>query len=118
MSFKNFLKKSFEDKKQLSIARYKSAKFAFIMMTLIFFLNYFFVWAQFYYDFFIVTLPYTYILYLLSFLYYVFYFFKLNIFSRFNWNIAEIIFFFFLLLLFLLFSSIVVFWKNIPIKFI
>jgi len=42
MNFKNFYKKSFNNKEELNIARYKSAKFLFIMMTLFFFLDYFF----------------------------------------------------------------------------
>jgi hypothetical protein len=87
----------------------------FIAMTFVFFLNYFFVWAQFYYDFFIKILPYSYILYLLSFLFYVFFFFKLKIFSKMKWKIAEIIFFIFLILLFLVFSLVVVVWKDIPL---
>jgi hypothetical protein len=43
MSFKKFLEKSLKDKQQVTIARYKSAKLLFILMTFIFFLDYFFV---------------------------------------------------------------------------
>ncbi len=112
-NFKKFLKDYFSDKQKILSVRYKSSKLLFILMTFIFFLDYFFVWAQFYYNFFIRILPYTYLLYLVSFLFYIFFFFKSKIFIKFKWNIAEIIFLMFLILLFLLFSSIVVVWKNL-----
>ena len=113
MTFKKFLEKTLKNKEEMTLARYKSAKFLFIAMTFVFFLNYFFVGAQFHYDFFIKTLTFSYILYLIAFLFYVFYFFKLRVFSKLKWKIAEVIFFVFLLIIFLVFSLIVIVWKDI-----
>lgn len=48
--------------------RYKAAKIVFVICTLLFFINYFLVGAWFYADICIVYLPYTYVMFDLSFL--------------------------------------------------
>ena len=70
MWFKENLKKSLADKDLMIANRLKSSTFVLAFTSLLFFLNYFFVWARFHYDFFIKTLPYTYILLLVWFLFY------------------------------------------------
>ena len=76
MSFKEAIKKTFSDEKSLVIERYRAAKFAFIMASFIFFVNFYFVWAKFYLDIFSWTLPIMYIILLLSLVFFVYFFLK------------------------------------------
>ncbi len=117
MNFKKFLEKRKNDYEKNQVY-YRVSKFIFIFMTLIFFLSLYFTASRFYEKIFLYLLPYSYILYLLSFLFYTFYFIKVKILSReffkkFNSKFFDIIIFVILFILFILFSSIVILWKDI-----
>lgn len=77
MSFKEMLKQSFSDPKTLTLERYKAAKFAFIVTAFLFFLNFYFVWANYYSDIFSNTLWTIYILLVLSIVIYVYFLVKM-----------------------------------------
>ena len=101
--FKEVLTSKFKEEESIILHRYKSAKFIFILLTLLFSLNFFFVWASFYYNFFIKTLHFSYILLLISFFYYLYYLWKIRLFGKVKNYVFYIIwgiyFIFFLILL-------------------
>lgn len=76
MDYKNDLKKLLSDDNILIEIRYNSAKNIFVWSALLFFLNYFFVWAKFIDSFFKYTLIYTYSIFIFSFFMYIYYFLK------------------------------------------
>lgn len=76
MWFKEELNIKFTKESDIILHRYKIAKFFFILLSLIFSVNIFFVWASFYYNFFIKTVYLTYILLIISFFYYVYFLWK------------------------------------------
>ncbi|MDD5769585.1 MAG: hypothetical protein PHE25_01350 [Candidatus Gracilibacteria bacterium] len=76
MDFKKELKKHFGDSKTLMEIRYNISKNVFIFFSLLFFLNYLFVGAKFYDYIFLITLPFLYICFLLTFCFIVFYYLK------------------------------------------
>ncbi|MDD3646288.1 MAG: hypothetical protein PHH06_02660 [Candidatus Gracilibacteria bacterium] len=106
MSFKETLKTSFNDTEKMTSNRFKASSIMFISVTLLFFLNYFFVGANFYYEYFIKTLPYIYILFLLSFLMY-FYFAIISIF-KISKPLYGYLILFVLVIIFVLFSTLFV----------
>lgn len=111
MWFKENLKKSLNDRDLMIKSRLKSSMFFLVFSSFLFFLNYFLVWAGFYYDVLVNVLPYTYISLLVSFLFYFSYFF-LKIFSKYNLAISYIIIIIFIVI-FVLFSFLFIFWKSI-----
>ena len=76
MWLKEAIKKTFSDEKTLLIERYRAAKSAFIIISFLFFVNFYFVWAKFHLDFFSWTLPIMYIILLLSLVFFVYFFLK------------------------------------------
>ena len=70
MWFKESLEKSLGDKDLMIANRLRASIFVLVITSFLFFLNYYLVWAGFHYDFFIKTLPYTYVLLLIWFLFY------------------------------------------------
>lgn len=95
------VKKKFSNDKTLMIERLSASKFSFIMSSLLFFVNYFLVSAQFgYKDFLIYILPYTYIVFLLSFIFYTYYLIK----TKLYWKINTVVFLIFLGILLIIWS--------------
>ncbi len=76
MTLKEMLNQNFSDKNLITIERYKSAKFAFIIFTFLFFVNFYFVGADFFTEIFSSTFSISYVLMLLSFVFYVYFFIK------------------------------------------
>lgn len=66
MSFFWEIKKTFLNKDEIFTLRLNSARYTFILCSLLFFLDYIFIANWFYYDILINTLPYIYIAFLLS----------------------------------------------------
>lgn len=81
MSFKKAINDIFSKKEKIVEIRLNSSKNFFILTSLVFFLNYFFVWARFFDNIFLKTLSYTYVLFIVWMLFY-FYFFFLNKFEK------------------------------------
>ncbi len=95
MSLIKNIKETLSSQKNLTWIRYKSSRIVFIWCTLFFTINYFFSWAGFYYDISVRILPFTYVLFILSFFYVIYFLIK----DRFVWKISWR--FFFLLYIFL-----------------
>lgn len=55
-------------------SRYQAAKYMFMLLTFLFFLNYFFVGAKFYDDIFLKTLPFIYVFFLIGWIMYMYFF--------------------------------------------
>jgi len=55
-------------------SRYQAAKYMFMLLTFLFFLNYFFVGAKFYDDIFLKTLPFIYVFFLTGWIMYMYFF--------------------------------------------
>lgn len=66
MDFKKVIHDTFKNNDDIVKSRYNSSKMVFTFLLLIFFLNYFFVWARFFDEYFTKSLSVTYILLLLS----------------------------------------------------
>lgn len=92
MSLKEILKQSFSDPKEITLERYKWAKFAFIITAFFFFLNFYFVGARFYSDIFTNTLGISYILLLISILYFIYFLVKLSFIDKPNKILNLVIF--------------------------
>lgn len=114
MDYKKELTKHFWDSKWLTNSRYEASKNIFIYFCLIFFLNYFFVWAKFYDNIFLKTLPFTYVAFLVTIIFYIFYYFKSKFELKMVYNVVIII----LLTIFLLLFLIPISWIRIPIFWI
>jgi hypothetical protein len=108
MSLKEMLKQSFSNPKEIILERYKAAKFAFIVTSFSFFLNFYFVGAHFYSNFFSSTLNISYVLLLLSIVFFVYFLVKLVMIDKPNKYINFILFI-------LLFSTFIV--LLLPIVF-
>ncbi|MDP2090297.1 MAG: hypothetical protein Q8K30_01750 [Candidatus Gracilibacteria bacterium] len=76
MTLKEMLNQNFSDPNLITLERYKSAKFAFIIFTFLFFVNFYFVGANFFVDIFSITFGVSYILMLLSLIFYIYFFIK------------------------------------------
>lgn len=101
------LQTSLPDVHKFSVYRSKSSKIVFTLATLIFFMNYFFVGAGFFDDFLIQFIPYTYTIFVVSFIIFGYYLFM----DMFSWKLKIIGFF-----LFIIFTTIL-FWFLMPIIF-
>lgn len=99
MTLKEMINQNFSDPKQITLERYKSAKFAFIISTFLFFVNFYLVWANFYKDLFSASLGITYIIMLLSLVFYIYFFMKNMFFEK----TKSTVFLLILVLLFLIF---------------
>jgi len=66
-------KSKIDFQKNILVNRYTSSRWIFILATLVFFTNYLFVGGEFLYDISITILPYTYCVFIVSFLFYVFF---------------------------------------------
>ena len=95
-----FIKDSFSDSKNIIEVRYMISRVVFLFFALVFFINYFFVWASFYLDLFSLTLPFSYIFFLLSLLLFIYFFAK----KKFLYKINFIFEVFFVILLFVIFT--------------
>lgn len=109
MNYKKELHKHFWNSKLLTNSRYEASKNIFIYICLIFFLNYFFVWAKFYDYFFIKTLPFVYTLFLITITFFIFFYFK----SKFELKIIHTLIIILLLMIFLLIFLTPISWINI-----
>ena len=99
MWLKEMLKETFSNKKDITLERYKAAKFAFIVSSFLFFINFYLVWANFYLDIFSNTLGILYIILILSLVFYIYFFIKKILVWKIPWFIF-IIFFIILLVIF------------------
>lgn len=100
MWLKEMIKKTFSDEKKITIERYRGAKFAFILSSFVFFMNFYFVWANFYLDFFSHTLGVSYIILLLSLAFYMYFWIK----KLLIWKIPNYFFIIILIILLLIFG--------------
>lgn len=103
MSFKESVKKSFNNEKEIVLERYAWAKSIFIILGFVFFLNFFFLGAWFYSDFFIKTLPFSYILFLFSFLNYLYFYIYKTLLGKISHSFKTLLFVLFTIF-FILFS--------------
>jgi hypothetical protein len=103
MGLKEMIKKTFKDEKQITIERYRWAKFAFILSSFLFFMNFYYVWANFYTNIFANTLGIMYIILLLSLIFYVYFFIKKLLIDK----VPKYLFIIILIILFLIFSFLV-----------
>lgn len=101
MNYKKDITSAFLDEKLILKYRYESSRSLFIYWSLIFFLNYFFVWAKFFDDIFLKSLTYSYFVFLIVTFFYSYFFLKYTFEIKWILNIILIIIF---LLLFLIFS--------------
>ncbi len=76
MGLKEILKQEFSNPKDITLERYRATKFAFIISVFLFFINFYFVWANFYSGIFTNTLGISYLLLLLSIVFYVYFLIK------------------------------------------
>jgi hypothetical protein len=76
MTWKEVLKKNMKNSDKVTNFRYKSSKILFILGAFLFFINFFFVGANFYPNIFTIILPYTYILFCISICVLIFYFLR------------------------------------------
>ncbi len=95
MSLLKNIKETLSSQKDLTSLRYKSSKIVFLISALLFITNYFFAGADFYYDISIRFLPFTYVIYLISFFYVLYFLVK----DKFVWKASSI--YFYLLYIFL-----------------
>lgn len=102
MDYKNDIKKSWENKEEILKYRYNSSRNIFIYLSLIFFLNYFFVWAKFFDNIFLLTLPFVYVSFLVSIMIFWYFYLLSNFKLNKIWNIVSIIILWILFLIFLL----------------
>ena len=101
MWLKEKLKQKFSNDKEISIERCKASKFIFIISSILFFQNFYFVWANFYLDIFSKTLWYMYVILVLSLISYIYFFIKKSLVSKVP-NYIFIVFIILFILLFLL----------------
>lgn len=93
MDIKKIIKDTFKDKEALEAFRYETSRAIFVFSLLIFFLNYFFVWAKFYDNYLIKILPFSYIFMIMCFCIF-WYFSAVNFFAeKWNYKIFALIFF-------------------------
>lgn len=111
MWLKDIIIKTFKTEKEIVTQRYRAASFFFVLSSFLFFLNYLLVWARFYYDFFIQTLSFTYIVLLIWILFYIYYFIRIRLIWK--WMSVNVVIFIMLLIFLWLFSLVVVFWDSI-----
>ena len=113
MWVKEFIKDHFNNKKSLIDKRYTSSKFMFILFSLLFFINFYLIWGKFYLEILELTIWYSYILLILSFLLYIYYFIKKMLLTKVP-NYIFYIVIFILVILFLLLLLPIIFngWIN------
>lgn len=85
MDYKKDVKNVPPDESIVLQSRYQASKNVFMYTTFLFFLNYFFVGAKFYDSIFLKTLPFIYVLFLVSFFMFI-YFFLTRSFSCWKWT--------------------------------
>lgn len=102
MDYKNDIKKHFENADDILEYRYNTSKSIFIYSTLFFFLNYFFVWAKFFDNIFLLTLPFAYIWFLMGIFTFIYFYISYTFKPNKTLNIISGIILFILFLVFLL----------------
>ena len=110
MWLKETLNKKFSNPENITLERYRASKFAFIMSSFLFFLNFYFVWAGFYSDIFSNTLGIMYIVLLLSMVFFVYFYTKKIYLSKLPKAFFVLLIVFLLLLIIFLALPIVVKW--------
>lgn len=119
MWLKEMLNKEFNNEKTIIFERYKASKFVLVVSSFLFFLNFYFVWANFYSDIFKNTLNFIFIILIISLIFYFYFFIKNLLFWKIPQYVFIIIFIFLLILfLFLLLPIIVEWWLIWIINFI
>lgn len=90
-----WLKENLNSHPDINSIRYKSAKNIFILSALLFYMNYYFVWAWFYLTFFKKSLTFSYIIFVLCIFIYIYFFLKVKLFinksTRFYYIIISIL---------------------------
>jgi hypothetical protein len=115
MTYKESIKKMFWNSEKLNYFRFKSWVFLFVFVNFLFFLDYFFVWAGFYYDFTLALLPHLYILLLISYLSLFFLSFLYKFPKLSKW--VYILFLLVLILFLVVFSLLIIFPKETILNF-
>jgi hypothetical protein len=73
MSLKDTLSALLQNREELLSLRLTASKNVFLILTFVFFLNYFFVGTGFKKEIFVVSFPYIYVLFILAYLLYIFF---------------------------------------------
>lgn len=76
MGLKEIIKDTFKNNNELTIERYKSAKTTLVFISFFFIVNFYFVWAWFFPEYFNKSLSFLYLLLLFSFVFYFYFLFK------------------------------------------
>jgi|SaaInlStandDraft_3_1057020.scaffolds.fasta_scaffold123815_1 predicted neutral ceramidase superfamily lipid hydrolase len=113
MWLKEILKKNFSEDKKISLERSKAAKFVFIISALVFFMTFYFVWANFYTEITSKILSISYIVLVISLVLFAYLFIRKSL----SWKVPSVVFFLIFILLwavlaFLLLPVIVDGWIN------
>jgi len=93
------LKQRFLDDQNIVLERYKAAKFLFILSSLLFFLNYIFLWSGYMEELFRATFSFSYFMLILWMIYYIYFFIKKALFNK----VPKYIFFILFVLIFVFF---------------
>ena len=104
----NWIKKIFNN--NLNYFRFKASVLSFVIINFLFFLNYYFIWANFYYNITIKLFPYLYFLVLISYLFLFIFTIKYK-FPNIN-KLIFVVIILFLLLILALFSIFIVFGSD------
>lgn len=79
MWFRDLLNTDFENKEKILLIRYKATKNIFLISAFVFLLNFYLLWANFYFKILIKALPYTYVFLLLSLFFYFYFLIRIKI---------------------------------------
>ena len=82
MTWKEVIKKEMSKKEKMVFYRYRASKILFILGSFLFFINFFFVGANFYPEIFQVSLPGTYVFFCFTLFFLIFYFCKQKFLSK------------------------------------
>jgi len=117
MGLKEIIKDTFNNKKEITLERYKWAKTCLIFISLFFFINFYLIWAWFYPEYLNKSLWFLYLLLMLTFVFYFYFLFKKLLINN-DRLYFNIIFFIILILIFWFLSlpAIVDGWFNWILK--
>ena len=104
MWIKESIKNKFSDKEIINLVRFKAVRIIFVFAVFLFFINFYLVGANYYFDFLIIFLPFTYYFLLNTLLFYILFLIKVNIKNKLTLFILIILLIIFYILLLLPFS--------------
>jgi hypothetical protein len=110
MELKEVIKETFWDNKKITLERYLAAKKIFILVSFLFFLDFYFVGAWFYPNIFSSILGYLYILLLISILFYFYFWIKRLLINIGNRTLNIIIFIILLIILVCFALPVIIHW--------